>query len=139
LYQVISQNRTPSLFKFANNTATIGWNQPTSFLLGNGESVPFRFTPVIQDYITPIGIEGLFTSSLMATARCLTEPELELDQYLCLFIRDELVSLNTSAIPAPPQISEKLVSENVKLIMAKAHSLFNQNDQEKVRLLGRSI
>lgn len=104
-------------------------------MLASGESVPFRFTPNIQDYVTPIGIEGLFTSCLMATSRSLTAPEFDLDQYLPLFIRDELVSLSTPARSDPVQISEKVVLENVKLIMARAQTLFNQEDREKVQIL----
>ena len=41
----------------------------------NAEAVPFRFTPNLQRFITPIGTEGLLTSSMMAIARCLTESE----------------------------------------------------------------
>lgn len=44
----------------------------------NGEATPFRFTPNIQTFITPVGIEGIFSSALMAIARCLTEPEVSL-------------------------------------------------------------
>lgn len=47
----------------------------TSSLYSNQEAVPFRFTPNIQQFIAPIGVEGVFTSSLMAIARSLTEPE----------------------------------------------------------------
>jgi transformation/transcription domain-associated protein len=41
----------------------------------NAEAVPFRFTPNFQRFITPLGTEGLLTSSMMAIARCLTESE----------------------------------------------------------------
>jgi transformation/transcription domain-associated protein len=39
----------------------------------NQEAVPFRFTPNIQHFITPVGIEGVFTSSILSIARALTE------------------------------------------------------------------
>ncbi|KAH8923801.1 hypothetical protein BT69DRAFT_1333490, partial [Atractiella rhizophila] len=42
-------------------------------VISNDEPVPFRFTPNLQTYVTPIGIEGPLVSSLLAIARCLTE------------------------------------------------------------------
>ncbi|GAA5802218.1 hypothetical protein HPULCUR_007681 [Helicostylum pulchrum] len=107
-----------------------GWNQSTP-LLGNGESIPFRFTPNIQDYITPVGIEGLFTSCLMATARSLTEPELELDQYLSLFIRDELITWHMSnhRSVTDAQFRER-VQANVTQVMTKAQFLSCKADRE---------
>jgi transformation/transcription domain-associated protein len=36
------------------------------FLMDNNEYVPFRMTPNIQNFITPIGMEGIFTSSVRA-------------------------------------------------------------------------
>lgn len=39
----------------------------------NQEPVPFRFTPNFQRFISPVGTEGLLTSSIMAIARSLTE------------------------------------------------------------------
>lgn len=103
-------------------------------MLGNGESIPFRFTPNIQDYITPVGIEGLFTSCLMATARSLTEPELELDQYLSLFIRDELITWHMSSHRSvtDAQFRER-VQTNVSQVMAKAQFLSCKADRENVK------
>lgn len=40
-----------------------------------GTELPFRLTPNLQDFITPIGIEGLLTASMLALGRGLTEPE----------------------------------------------------------------
>lgn len=47
----------------------------------NNEAVPFRFTPNIQMMMGPIAIEGIFSCSIMAIARCLTEPEVSLDPH----------------------------------------------------------
>lgn len=48
---------------------------PSKPELINNEAVPFRYTPNFQRFITPIGTEGLLTSSMLAIARCLTESE----------------------------------------------------------------
>ena len=41
----------------------------------NNDPVPFRLTPNIQTFLTPVGIEGVLVSALMSIARCLTESE----------------------------------------------------------------
>lgn len=44
-----------------------------SLTFANQEAVPFRFTPNIQHFISPVGIEGVFTSSVLSIANSLTE------------------------------------------------------------------
>ncbi|KAI9495464.1 hypothetical protein BDB00DRAFT_870320 [Zychaea mexicana] len=104
----------------------------TNATFSNGEPVPFRFTPNIQEFITPVGIEGPFTSCLVATARCLTEPELELDQYLGPFVRDELMTWHTAnnRSVTDAQFKER-VNSNVMQIVAKAQFLSCKADREK--------
>lgn len=107
------------------------WNQSTP-ILGNGESVPFRFTPNIQNFVTPIGIEGLFTSSLMAVARCLTEPEFELDQYLSIFIRDELVTWHTmNHRPVTDTQLRERIATNVFQILKRTQFLSCRTERDK--------
>lgn len=111
------------------------WNQTTP-ILGNGESVPFRFTPNIQNFITPIGIEGVFTSSLMAVARCLTEPEFELDQYLSIFIRDELVTWHTmNHRPITDTQLRERITTNVFQILKRTQFLSCRTERDKVNVV----
>jgi len=44
-------------------------------LLDVTEAVPFRLTPNLQHFMTAVGLEGVFSSALMAIARSLVEPE----------------------------------------------------------------
>jgi transformation/transcription domain-associated protein len=44
-------------------------------LYTNQEAVPFRFTPNLQTFLTPVGIEGPFNGALAALAKSLAEPE----------------------------------------------------------------
>ncbi|KAG5438769.1 hypothetical protein PCANB_002489 [Pneumocystis canis] len=91
----------------------------------NGEATPFRFTPNIQTFIGPVGIEGIFSSALMAIARCLTEPEFELDQYLSIFVRDELITWFTQQhrpLIQENQLREKVIG-NVDLVVRRVSSL----------------
>lgn len=116
-----------------------GWNAANP-LFGNGEAIPFRFTPNIQEFITPIGIEGMFTSCLMATARCLTEPEFELDQYLCLFVRDELATwhLANHRSVTDAQFRER-INTNVLQVQTKAQFLSCKADKEKTLSAGKPL
>ncbi|EPB81798.1 hypothetical protein HMPREF1544_11483 [Mucor circinelloides 1006PhL] len=131
-------HRTPHKITISRKTGSVwmtellpGWNQNNP-LLGNGETVPFRFTPNIQDYITPVGVEGLFTSCLMATARSLTEPDLELDQYLSLFVRDELITWHMSnhRSVTDAQFRER-VQANVTQVITKAQFLSCKTENDK--------
>ncbi|CAO3681372.1 unnamed protein product [Umbelopsis ramanniana] len=131
-------HRQPFKFCISRSTGNIWmvdmlpvWNQTTP-ILGNGESVPFRFTPNIQNFITPIGIEGVFTSSLMAVARCLTEPEFELDQYLSIFIRDELVTWHTmNHRPITDTQLRERITTNVFQILKRTQFLSCRTERDK--------
>ncbi|KAG0164843.1 hypothetical protein DFQ30_009322 [Apophysomyces sp. BC1015] len=131
-------HRTPHRIAISRSTGDVwmteflpGWNQ-TNPLFGNGEAVPFRFTPNVQEFMTPVGIEGLFTSCLMATARSLTEPELELDQYLSLFVRDELIHWHISNHrPVSDAQFRDRVNTNVNQIKTKAQFLSCKAEREK--------
>ncbi|KAG1055750.1 hypothetical protein G6F43_002312 [Rhizopus delemar] len=130
-------HRTPHKITISRKTGNIwmtellpGWSQNNP-LLGNGESVPFRFTPNIQEYMTAVGVDGLFSSCLMATARSLTE-ELELDQYLYLFVRDELITWHiANQCPATETQFRERVQANVLQMMTKAQFLACKADIEK--------
>ncbi|KAI8370186.1 hypothetical protein EDC96DRAFT_563874 [Choanephora cucurbitarum] len=135
-------NRTPHKMTVSRQQGDLwmtellpGWLQAsnTEPMLGNGESVPFRFTPNVQEYITPVGIEGPFTSCLMSIARSLVDPELDLEEYLSLFVRDELATWYMSNhIPIKDTQVRNQIQSNVGQIIAKARFLSCSNDNEKV-------
>ncbi|CAG7849089.1 Transcription-associated protein 1 [Serendipita indica DSM 11827] len=56
------------------------------------DSTPFRLTPNIQTFVSPLGIEGLMTSSMLALSRGLLEPELDIEKQLWLFLRDDFTT-----------------------------------------------
>ena len=60
----------------------------------NPEMVPFRLTPNLQTLMGPLALEGIFAPSIMAIARCLTEPNegAELEAQLAVFVRDEMMT-----------------------------------------------
>ncbi|XP_046847243.1 transformation/transcription domain-associated protein-like isoform X2 [Xenia sp. Carnegie-2017] len=54
--------------------------------------VPFRLTPNISGFISPVGIGGVLTSSMVAAARCLVDPKFSIDSILRAILRDEILS-----------------------------------------------
>ena len=98
---------------------------PNNPVFHNGEAVPFRFTPTIQTFMGPTSTEGVFSCAVMSVARCLTEPEHELDQHLSVFVRDELITWFTQQhrpVTQETQLPEKVAS-NVAQIVRRASSL----------------
>jgi transformation/transcription domain-associated protein len=61
-------------------------------VFASNDAVPFRFTPNMQRFLGPVFTEGLLTTGIMVIGRCLTEPDFGLEQQLCLFARDEVMT-----------------------------------------------
>ncbi|ORY29461.1 hypothetical protein BCR33DRAFT_724710 [Rhizoclosmatium globosum] len=104
-----------------------------TFLISNTESVPFRLTPNIQHFITPMGMEGVFTSALMSIARGLTEPESDLEDYLSIFIRDELITFQSSSRKPAFQDNQlrDYVNLNCDLLVKRTNALACKAEREK--------
>ncbi|KAJ3410576.1 hypothetical protein HDV05_003644 [Chytridiales sp. JEL 0842] len=132
-------HRYPQRFHISLNSGNVWASEllptisNTSGLFSNTESVPFRLTPNIQNFITPIGMEGVFTSSLMAVARSLSEPEYELEDFLSIFVRDELITWqNVSRKPSiqDHQLRDYVV-QNVDMVVKRAQALSCKAEREK--------
>lgn len=97
-------------------------NPPT---FQNGELVPFRLTPNIQALMGPIALEGIYSVSVMVIAKCLTESENDLDQYLSVFVRDELISwyVQQQRRSAPDKQLREIALNNVGVIVKRATSM----------------
>jgi transformation/transcription domain-associated protein len=98
---------------------------PAKPFFANHEPVPFRLTPNLQTLMGPLATEGIFGCSVMAIARCLTEPESELEHALTLFVRDEMMAWLTSSHRqhlSDAQLRET-VQTNIDMIVKRAVSL----------------
>ncbi|KNC98645.1 histone acetyltransferase TRA1 [Spizellomyces punctatus DAOM BR117] len=131
--------RTPHKFHISRRSGSI-WASDllpslstTTYLFSNGEPVPFRFTPNIQTFLTPIGVEGVFASSLQAIGRALTEPDYELEDYLSIFVRDELVTWQNIARKPPLQEAQlrEFVTQNVDLVLKRTHGIACRAERER--------
>ncbi|RKP22048.1 hypothetical protein ROZALSC1DRAFT_26560 [Rozella allomycis CSF55] len=101
------------------------------------EPVPFRLSPNIQTFITTIGLEGVFSSALVSIARSLSEPQFEMEDYLSLFMRDELYAWYLSAqkntheaIVIPENEFKSRVAQNVELVLKRTQTLACVKERE---------
>jgi transformation/transcription domain-associated protein len=106
---------------------------PQTFMLTSAEAVPFRLTPNLQHFMTPIGMEGLFTCSIATIADALTNPDSDLHDFLSIFIRDELLAwqnvVRKSATTNTARIRD-LVNQNVRLILTRTQTLSCKSERE---------
>lgn len=111
----------------SKSSSTDGSFNRTAPLIYNAELVPFRLTPNIQKLIGETGMEGILSVYVLAIARALTEPESDLEQYLTLFVRDEVISwCNQQDPPRPvPQDTQlrDIVRVNVDVIIKRVLSV----------------
>jgi len=117
-YALCLSSRHPSRFQICRSTGQIAMTELLPGISSNlpvcatSDVVPFRLTLNMQTFLGPIFTEGILTSGILAIARSLTEPEVQrifvidilkkliplqyaLEQQLCLFGRDEVISWMT--------------------------------------------
>ena len=102
-YILHMNNRYPHKLSIARASGNVWGSEMMSSMaqgkavFNNPEPVPFRLTPNLQTLMGPLATEGIYGCAIMAIARCLTEPEFELEQQLSLFVRDEMIFWFTSS------------------------------------------
>merc|ERR1712137_274702 len=87
----------PHTMKFVLTTGNIvSWDLMNSFnqkgLIVTSDQVPFRLTPNLVNFVTPVGITGLFSAALVASAQALHDPEFRVQEYCSVILQDELLS-----------------------------------------------
>lgn len=108
-YILHMHNRYPHKLNIARGTGNIWASELMSCMAAgkaffhNPEPVPFRLTPNLGTLMGPLATEGIYSCAIMAIARCLSEPEFELEQQLSLFVRDEMIHWYTSQHKMNPQ------------------------------------
>ncbi|KAJ3577545.1 hypothetical protein NPX13_g3024 [Xylaria arbuscula] len=129
LYMTI---RYPSKMNIARGSGKIWGSELMSCMavgkpfFHNPEPVPFRLSPNLQTLMGPLATEGIFSCSVMAIARCLTEPEFELEHALTLLVRDEVIFWFTSshrAIHLNETQLRETVQTNCDMVVKRALSL----------------
>lgn len=140
-YVLFIDKRYPQKIHIARGTGNIWSSELLSFMTGQrpffttAEHVPFRLTPNLQTLMGPLATEGVFSCSVMAIARCLTEPEFELEHALTLFVRDEVMFWFSSSHRMMHLNEGQLrdtVQTNCDLIVKRAMSLATTDPEAKV-------
>ena len=119
-YILYMHNRYPHKMHIARGSGNI-WGSELMAYMGvnkpyfvNPELVPFRLTPNLQTLMGPLATEGIFSSSMLAIARCLTEPDLELEHGLTLFVRDEILAWFTTYSHRKDQMHVEVPSDTIR-------------------------
>lgn len=71
------------------------------------EEVPFRLTRNITTLLSPLLVDGVFASSMAATALALSNKQHMLKPYLVLLLRDDLQSWHAAKAPPRPDIEQR--------------------------------
>ena len=129
-YIMHMNNRYPHKLSVARSTGNVWGSELLASMASgkpnfhNAELVPFRLTPNLQTLMGPMATEGIYSCAIMAIARCLTDPEFELEQQLSLFVRDEMIFWFTSShrTMAEGQLRE-MVQFNSDLVVKRTISL----------------
>lgn len=95
------------------------------------EPVPFRLTRNLTTFLTPFVVDGVFSSVLTAANSCLLINQEVLKNYLCLFIRDDLLSWNSTKVPLASDLEQRQleanlrekIQKNVNLVLKRIHLL----------------
>jgi len=132
-------SRLPSRFHLSRATGQIAMSEllpgvaNQAPIFASNDTVPFRFTPNMQHFLGPIFTEGILTSGIMAIGRCLTEPEFDLEQQLCLFARDEVMNwLQGRGKPWTLDISYRSnVAANIDGVVKRAETMACKIEREQ--------
>ncbi|TAQ89061.1 hypothetical protein B7494_g2646 [Chlorociboria aeruginascens] len=153
-YILHMHNRFPHKINIARASGNIWGSELMSCmaagraLFHNPEPVPFRFSPNLQTLIGPLATEGIYSCAIMAIARCLSEPEFELEQQLSLFVRDEMIFWFTSSHRTGQMGEAQLretVQANSEVIVKRTLSLAQSPDgalpanQTVIDLIARAV
>lgn len=119
-YILYMHNRYPHKMHIARGSGNI-WGSELMAYMGvskpyfiNPELVPFRLTPNLQTLMGPLATEGIFSAAMLAIARCLTEPDLELEHSLTLFVRDEILAWFTTYSHRKDQMHVEVPSDTIR-------------------------
>ena len=106
-------------------------------LLTYSELVPFRLTPNLNALSNAIGIDGLFNGSMLAAAIALQDRLERLQDSLCLFLRDDLVSWQYGRDNAVKQLRSRdelkeRVNANANLVAKNIANMAPPKPMDKV-------
>ncbi|KAJ7700136.1 hypothetical protein B0H17DRAFT_1158131 [Mycena rosella] len=136
-YTLCLTHRTPLRYLLSRTTGQMtmselvpGMSQQLPIFATN-DVVPFRLTPNLQNFLGPVFTEGILTSGIMAIGRSLTEPEFDLEQQLCLFSRDEVMTWLRGRSGNPDANFRKFVAANIDGVVKRAETMACKVEREQ--------
>lgn len=75
-----------------NSVCTLSHSADPSGELDANRPVPFRLTPGLQAFVSPIGLTGPLQMDMIAATRALVQPQHSLVSILRAILRDEFIS-----------------------------------------------
>ncbi|GFN80649.1 transformation/transcription domain-associated protein [Plakobranchus ocellatus] len=78
--------------------------------------VPFRLTPNIAEFLTYTGVIGPLTASMVASARCLVQPQYKLPSFLRTILRDEYITWHKKKMEEASPLVEPTDMEGEQLV-----------------------
>ncbi|KAF7355349.1 hypothetical protein MSAN_01451500 [Mycena sanguinolenta] len=136
-YTLCLTHRTPYRYLLSRATGQMtmtelvpGMSQQIPIFATN-DVVPFRLTPNLQNFLGPISTEGILTSGIMAIGRSLTEPEFDLEQQLCLFSRDEVMTWLRGRATSADANFRKFVAANLDGVVKRAETMACKIEREQ--------
>lgn len=141
-YVMALGHRYPHKIAFSCLTGSVFNTEILPTLNPNGqitlvEAVPFRLTPNLQEFLTPVVVEGIFAPAVHSCAEVFYKPDSELCEFLPMIIRDELVSWVLLNQPTKPRFTNDLDGNPI----AFKHDLeiLEQYNIDERQFLGRVI
>ncbi len=105
------------------------------------ESVPFRLTRNMTTFVGPWLVEGVIAATLIGVAACLAKSQDILKNYLCIFLRDDAISFQSTqmlGLPDAEQVSFETkmrdrISANARMILKRIHQMMPTQQDSAVR------
>ncbi|KAJ7682762.1 FAT domain-containing protein [Mycena polygramma] len=139
-YTLCLTHRTPNRYLFSRTTGQMTMTELVPGMsnqlpiFATNDVVPFRLTPNLQNFLGPIFTEGILTSGIMAIGRSLTEPEFDLEQQLCLFSRDEVMTWLRGRATNTDANFRKFVAANIDGVVKRAETMACKIEREQATL-----
>lgn len=141
-YVMALGHRYPHKISLSRSKATVLNTEILPTLNPNGqitlvEAVPFRLTPNIQEYMTPVVVEGVFTPAIHSYAEVFYRPDSELCEFLPMIVRDELISWVFMNQPSKPRFTTD--SDGTPISFRHDLEILEQLNIDERQFLGRVI
>ncbi|KIY71478.1 hypothetical protein CYLTODRAFT_487243 [Cylindrobasidium torrendii FP15055 ss-10] len=141
-HSIFMGGRYPRVFQISRESGTIYSTDMVPVMASTNdprfgtaaELAPFRLTPNMQHFMTPVFIEGLLTTGLMSIARAVSDPSSQLEHHLTLFCREEVITWYRSRGVDPETVFAQIrpwVTVNIKQVFDRITGISCKIEREQ--------